>query len=137
MNEHLKFDSRHACEESFPGKSEKEAEITNTTLIQKLATASETIGERFVAMCRENYDHTVSTEGFAVVGEQDGLYRALALTRAKTPADWYVKYGVLRGRCCITDPEGMAGSAELTDEIPAMLAGSLLDDAAALLRVTT
>jgi len=133
MNEHLKFDSRHAREESFPRKSEKEAEITNTTLIQKLATAIETLGERYSAMCRENYDHTGSTEGFAVMGEQDGLCRALALTPAETWPDWHVKNAVLRQRCCLLAGEGHS-DAELTDEINALLAASLLDDAAALLK---
>jgi hypothetical protein len=121
MKQNLKFHSLRACKES------------NTTLIQKLATAIEILGERYSAMCRENSDHEGSTEGFAVVGEQDGVYRALVLTPATTSADWHVKNVAIKNRCAC-DGDDPHSAAELTDELNAELAASLLDDAAALLK---
>jgi hypothetical protein len=61
----------------------------------------------------------------------DGLCRALGLTPALTFADWHVKEAVLRKRCYVADDEGHS-AVERSDEIPAMLAASLLNDIAAL-----
>ena len=73
-------------------------------------------------------DFAGSAQGFEDGGEITGLYRAVALTPALTWADWRVKEAVLRERC------GAPMAIELTDEVNAALAASLLDDAAALLK---
>jgi hypothetical protein len=99
-------------------------------MIQKLAAAIKERGDKSLAMCLENSEN--SDEGEGVCGEQDGLRCALALTPAATFADWYAKEAVLR-HLCVRDGEGH-NALFLTDKIPAMLAASLLDDIAALLK---
>jgi hypothetical protein len=83
-------------------------------------------------MCEEDSGHESSPEGFAIAGEIDGLLRAVTLTPAVTLADCRVKDAVLRDRC--GDVDGKLSAVELTDDIPAMLAASLLDDIHAILK---
>jgi hypothetical protein len=102
------------------------------TLIETLFAEIVALRDKFCAMCREDSDHEGSAEGFAICGEIDGLLRATALTPARTLAAWRVKYAVLLDRCGETN--GRLSAVELTDEIPAKLAASLLADIAAILK---
>jgi len=105
--------------------------MKTSSTIQKLAAAIKERGDKFLAMCLENSE--TGDEGEGICGEQDGLRCALALTPASTFADWYAKEAVLRHLCCVGDGEGH-NALSLTEKIPAMLAASLLDDIAALLK---
>ena len=86
----------------------------------------------YSAMCTENPDHESSVEGFAVCGEIDGLYRAIALTPARTRPDWDVKNASLLD--LHSTSKGGHSAVNMREEIPAMLAASLLDDIAAILK---
>jgi hypothetical protein len=104
------------------------------TLIETLFAEITVRRDKFSAMCREDSAHEGSREGHAVCGEIDGLYRAMAVTPALTLAAWRVKNAALKDRCCVLHDDEGHDALELTDEIPALLAASLLDDIAAILK---
>jgi hypothetical protein len=107
--------------------------MSHLTQIQKLAAAIKERGDEFVALVgEERAGREISRKGVAVAGEQDGLYRALALTPALTWADFRVKEAVVAEYH--TADVGGYSAADLRDEIGAMLAASLLDDLHALLK---
>jgi hypothetical protein len=86
------------------------------------------------AMSKRHSNFDSSKGAFFIDGEIDGLLRAMALVAAaRSPADWHLKDVSLQDRCGQSAGESHHGG-EIMEEVPALLAASLLDDAAAILR---